>query len=162
MNAARRTPTDVPVGPLVAAVGGIVLIVSLFLDWYAGLTGFTVFEIVDVLLLACALLMVARLLGEVGVLPPPLSAPTALGIAAFALLVVVVQLINDPPAVVGPAGASQDVGIWLALAGAALMLAGAVLSSTRISLSLEPRSEPRRPSTKGDTADAPTRAGDST
>ena len=44
MNDEPRTSTF-PVGPMVAAVGAVLLIVSLFLDWYeVDLEGFTVFE----------------------------------------------------------------------------------------------------------------------
>ena len=37
-------PKSVPIGPLVGGVGAILLLVSLFLDWYEDVTGFTVFE----------------------------------------------------------------------------------------------------------------------
>ena len=49
MSSARRD-TQIPVGPLVAAIGAVLLIVSLFVDWYEGLTAFTVFEFIDLLL----------------------------------------------------------------------------------------------------------------
>jgi hypothetical protein len=39
---ARREPVRVPVGPLVAAIGAVMLLVSLFLNWYEDLTAFTV------------------------------------------------------------------------------------------------------------------------
>ena len=50
---------------------------------------------------------------------------------------------NDPPAVAGPNGRDQATGIWLALGGAALMVAGAVLSTARIAISVEPRERPQ-------------------
>jgi hypothetical protein len=56
------------------------------------------------------------------------------------------QIINDPPAVVGT-GRDKDIGIWLALSGAALMVAGAVLGYAHISLAVETR--PREQSGAG-------------
>jgi hypothetical protein len=56
--------------------------------------------------------------------------------------VVLSQILNDPPQVIGP-GPDKDIGIWLALSGSALMVAGAVLGYAHISLALETR--PREP-----------------
>ena len=61
------------------------------------------------------------------------------GVALLAFVIVLSQVVNDPPAVAGPNGSEQDTGIWLALAGTALMVAGAVLSSARIAIAVEPR-----------------------
>ena len=156
--------TQLAVGPLVAAVGALLLIVSLFLDWYEGLTGFTVFEFIDLLLLLLALAAIASLAGGLGLLSPAPSPSVLLCVALFTIFVVVTQIINDPPAVIGPEGRDQDIGIWLALSGAAVMVAGAVLGYASISLAFEPRSrepeagrpgpEPGRPAA-GD--DDPTR-----
>jgi hypothetical protein len=63
----------------------------------------------------------------------------SLAVAIFTALVVASQVVNDPPAVAGSAIADKDVGIWLALAGAGLMVIGAVLAYARISLSVETR-----------------------
>ena len=52
----------------------------------------------------------------------------SLAVAVFTVIVVLSQLVNDPPAVVGRRGPGKAVGIWLALAGAGLMVAGAVLA----------------------------------
>ncbi len=131
--------TRVPVGPLVAAVGAVMLLVSLFLDWYEGLTAFTVFELVDILLVVCALLIVVQLAGGMGLIKPPASPAVALIVALFALGVVLTQLVNDPPAVAGRTGPDRDIGIWLAVAGAFLMAAGAFLATAHISLAIEPR-----------------------
>lgn len=130
---------QVPVGPLVAALGALILLISLFLDWYAGITGFTVFEFVDIVLLGCALLTIASLAGGMGLVRPPVSSGVSLAVAVFTVVVVLVQIVNDPPAVVGPNGADREIGIWLALGGTALMVAGAVFASAHISLAIEPR-----------------------
>jgi hypothetical protein len=139
VNAVPRQ-TQLAVGPLVAAVGAVLLIVSLFLDWYEGLTGFTVFEFIDLLLVLLALATIASLAGSMGVMKPAPSPSVSLGVALFTIFVVLTQIINDPPAAVGPGGPEQDIGIWLALSGGAIMVAGAVLGYASISLAFEPRS----------------------
>jgi hypothetical protein len=98
-----------------------------------------VFEFLDLLLVGLAALSLASLAGAMGVIRT--SVPPALppGVALLALVIVLSQVVNDPPAVAGPNGRAQDIGIWLALGGAALMVAGAVLSAARIAISVEPR-----------------------
>jgi hypothetical protein len=152
--------TQLPIGPLVAAIGAVLLIVSLFLDWYEELTAFTVFEFLDLLLVGLAAVSLASLAGAMGVIRT--SVPPALppGVALLALVIVLSQVVNDPPAVAGPNGRAQDIGIWLALGGAALMVAGAVLSAARIAISVEPR-ERRTAAPRAAPADeAPTVADD--
>ncbi len=136
----RPRDTQIPVGPLVAAVGAILLIVSLFLDWYEELAGFTVFEFIDLLLVGLALVTLFALAGALGLVRAPVRPGVPLGVALLALVIVLSQVLNDPPAVAGPNGADPDTGIWLALAGAALMVAGAILSTARIAIAVEPRS----------------------
>jgi hypothetical protein len=135
MNADRRG-THIPVGPIVAAVGAVLLIVSLGLDWYADLSGFNSFEVLDLVLVALALVALAELVRALGLVHTPLRPGTPLVVGALALVIVLSQLVNHPPA-----GYQDDVetGLWLGLAGAALMLAGAILSTARIALAVEPR-----------------------
>jgi hypothetical protein len=145
---------QLPIGPLVAAIGAVLLIVSLFLDWYEGdIEGFTVFEFIDVLLVLLALATIASLAGGLGLVRPAPSPAISLAVAVFTVLVVASQVLNDPPAVSDP-GPGYEIGIWLALAGSALMVAGAVLGFARISLAVEarqrraapePETEPTRP-----------------
>lgn len=132
--------THVPIGALVAAIGAILLTVSLFLDWYEEVTAFTIFEFLDLLLLALALATLAALAAAMGFLRAPVTAGHVLGIALLALIVVFSQLVNDPPLVANAGEVDKSTGIWLALAGAALMVAGAVLSTARIAIAVEPRS----------------------
>lgn len=139
MNAPESRPTSVPVGPLVASVGAVLLIVSLFLDWYQRISGFTVFEFLDLLLVLLALATIASLAGGLGLVRPAPSPAVSLAVAIFTVYVVASQLINDPPAVAGGVGLGKDIGIWLALGGAGLMVVGAVLGYARISLSVEAR-----------------------
>jgi len=135
MNA-RPRETLLPIGPLVAAIGGVLLIVSLGLDWYGPYSGFSSFEFLDLLLVVLALVTLAELAAALGVLRTPLRDGTLLVVGALALLIVLSQLINHPPV-----GNERDVetGLWLGLGGAALMLAGAILSTARIAISVEPR-----------------------
>jgi hypothetical protein len=140
MNTRSRNDT-LPVGPLVAAIGAVMLIVSLFLDWYeVDLEGFTVFEFLDLLLILMALVTIASLAGGLGLVRAAPSPAVSLAVALLTIFVVLSQVLNDPPAVVGR-GAGKEIGIWLALGGAALMAVGSVLAFARISLAFERRDQ---------------------
>jgi hypothetical protein len=162
---AQQRHGQIPIGAVVAAAGAVLLIVSLFLDWYEGVSGFTVFEFVDLLLVMLALVTVLSLVGGMGIGVPAVSPPVSVGLAGLAIVVVVTQVLNDPPAVAGVAGPAKDLGIWLALAGSALMVAGALLAGTQISLAVEPRRSDGAPArSERDataTATAPARAAES-
>jgi hypothetical protein len=130
---------ELPVGPVVASIGALLLIASLFLNWYEDITGFTVFEFLDLLLVLLALATIASLAGGLGLVRPAPSPAVSLAVAIFTVLVVGSQIINDPPAVAGSVGPGKDIGIWLALSGSAVMVVGAVLGYARISLAVETR-----------------------
>jgi hypothetical protein len=135
MNA-RPRETQIPIGPLLAAIGGVLLIVSLGLDWYGPYSGFSSFEFLDLLLVVLALVTLGSLAAALGLLHTSLREGTPLVVAVVAILIVLSQLINHPPV-----GNERDVktGLWLGLGGAALMLAGAILSTARIAIAVEPR-----------------------
>ncbi len=131
----------IDVGSILVAIGAALLFVSLFLQWYdpAG-TGWQVFEALDLLLAAIALGVLAAVAGGVG------SAGEGRGwwvpaLAALALVVVSVQLIDLPPAA---QGADRAEGAWLALGGSALLVLGALLLRMRISLSIDLRERETR------------------
>ena len=132
----RPRETQIPVGPILAAIGGVLLIVSLGLDWYGHISGFNSFEFLDLLLVLLALLTFATLAIQLGLLHTAFRPGTELVIGLAALVVVLSQWINHPPI-----GLERDVktGLWLGLGGAALMVAGAVLSTARIAIAVEPR-----------------------
>jgi hypothetical protein len=126
-------------GTGLVAVGAVLLLVSLFIDWYdPGGDAWAVFETLDLALAAaaiCGLLALAPRFGTGG-LGRALPLITA---AAFAI--VIVQLI-DPP----PAARDSDIatGAWLALGATALMAAGALLTAASISVTVDVRGRERR------------------
>jgi hypothetical protein len=138
----------IPIGSLVGAVGALLLLVSLFLDWYGDLSAFTAFEVLDLVLATlalAALVVLAEPLG-VGVWLPGVR-PLWLGLGAAA--VIVSQMVNQPPV----ADALRlELGAWLALAGALLVIVGSFPEGTRIALEVEVQErEPAAPD-----PDAPT------
>jgi hypothetical protein len=142
-----RAERRVPLGPLAGAVGALVVTVSLFVDWYDGVTGFTAFEVLDLVLVALSLATLLALAGQAD-LPAPRTAVAghALPLSLLTLVIVVSQLVNDPPLVVGDGGPGHAVGSWLALGGAALMTGGSLLAGTSISLAVDVRRREPRPS----------------
>lgn len=130
----------IDLGRALTALGALLLLVALFLDWYdVGGTAWEVFEALDLLLAALA----AGVL--VAALHPDDPAPWLLRLAPLAALAVVaVQLLNAPPVVqlasdaldVDGAG-DPDTGAWLALAGSALMAAGAILTLAQIRVTID-------------------------
>lgn len=121
------------IGPLIVAVGSLVLLVSLFLDWYGNLSAWGVFELTDVLLAALAL---TAFVAALGLIAPELSVLDRrwLLIAVFASVVLVIaQILSPPPAA---AGADPQTGAWIGFAASLVMLAGAVLSLGRVSFSV--------------------------
>jgi hypothetical protein len=126
-------------GTGLVAVGAVLLLVSLFIDWYdPGGDAWAVFETLDLALAAaaiCGLLALAPRFGTGG-----LGRALPL-ISGAALAIVVVQLI-DPP----PAARDSDIatGAWLALGATALMAAGALLTAASISVTVDVRGRERR------------------
>src|SRR4051812_41540055 len=121
------------IGPLIVAVGSLVLLVSLFLDWYGDLSAWGVFELTDVLLAALAL---TAFVAALGLIAPELAWLDRrwLLIAVFASVVLVIaQILSPPPAA---AGADPQTGAWIGFAASLVMLGGAVLSLGRVSFSV--------------------------
>lgn len=122
----------IDIGSLIAAAGATLLLVSLFLHWFDGFTAWTTFEVLDLVLAVLALAAVTPLtrrfhgLGTVSDRHLPV-------IGAITVVIVVAALVNRPPAAVGE---SPDTGVWLALGGAILILAGGLLGTARLALSI--------------------------
>ena len=120
------------IGPLVVALGSLVLLVSLFLYWYADETAWDVFEVADVLLAGLAVAALLAALGEIAEEIGVLDRRWLPGLVLAATLLVIAELLSPPP-VVG--GADPQEGAWLAFAAALVMLLGTVLSLGRVSFS---------------------------
>jgi hypothetical protein len=121
------------IGPILAAAGALVLLVSLFLDWYGPVTAWGAFEIADILLAALA---VGALIAAAGILAPELSYVEGRWLPALAVaatVLVAAELIS-PPGAVG--AAELQTGAWLALAAALVTLVGALLSIGKVSFSV--------------------------
>ena len=129
MNATRSTKLDA--APLLAALGALLLIISLFLDWYEpGFSAWTVFEVLDLALAVIALLTLAIAAGRLGAgLRTPAVPLWILALAALAI--VVSQLVNQPPA---SQGADIETGAWLALAAVLIMGVSALLGRVHVTL----------------------------
>jgi hypothetical protein len=117
------------VGPVLVALGALVLLVSLFLDWYGALTAWEAFEVVEVLLGSLA---VIALVIAVGQLMPDLEYIERRWLPAvvLAVAVLVAAEIIDPP----PAAGSEDpgTGAWLAFGAALVMFVGTILTFGRV------------------------------
>lgn len=121
-------------GPLLVALAALVLLVSLFLDWYApSVTAWEAFEVWDVVLLAVAVAALAAGLGGAVAGVAALDRRWLAAAGLVALVVVASQLIDPPPAAFG---AGREVGAWLALGAAVAMAAGALLAFGRVRLAL--------------------------
>jgi hypothetical protein len=141
-------PRKIDAGEVLAALGGALVFVALFLAWFDGLSGWEAFEALDLVLAALALLAIGAALSSItgagGLSPRALP-----WVGALLLAIVVVQLVEPPPgalhlevqSVDGDArffegDPDRETGAWLALAGSALVLLGGVLRLARISVTV--------------------------
>jgi len=125
---------QIALGPAVAGIGAILLLASLFFDWFSpGLTAWTAFEALDLLLAALAVAALTLAAQEVGMRLPggPLPGTVLLPLALVALVIVVSQILNHPPAGVGR---DPEIGLWLALGAVVLLAAGALIGSSYVSV----------------------------
>jgi peptidoglycan/LPS O-acetylase OafA/YrhL len=130
-------------GPLLVTLGALLLLVSLFVNWFEGeITAWQAFEVWDLVLFVLALGAIAAGMG-LTTQDVELIDRRLLPAGVVAVAVIVASQIIDPP----PAAAGQDpeTGAWIALGGAFVMCAGALLTFGRVhfALTVEER-EPRR------------------
>lgn len=154
---------------MVVALGAIILFVALFLDWYGADRGFgddavsawTSFELVDLLLALIALGAIAAVLEPLA--RGTSSIPQAIAAVAgpAALVLVLVSIINKPP-LLQIADLELEIGAWLALAGAAIMCAGALLALNRVSLVVAPRDSTPAAQSSPSPTHSPPPSGDAT
>lgn len=132
---------EIEAGPVLTAAGGVVVIVSLFFEWFSGsdreFTGWEAFETLDLVLagLGLAALVALALPDRV-----PLRALPVVGVAAF--VVVASQLVNHPP--VG-LDRGTELGAWLGLGGSIPMLIGGAISVARVSFAVNVAERPAPP-----------------
>ena len=130
-------------GPLLVTLGALLLLVSLFIDWYSpAIAAWEAFEVWDLVLFVLALGTIAAGLGMT-TQDVDLVDRRFLPAAVAAVTAIVASQIIDPP----PAAAEQDpdLGAWLALGAAAVMCVGAVLTfgRVRVALTVEGRDQRR-------------------
>ncbi len=127
-----------------AVAGGVLLVGSMFLDWYGyggvEVTGWQAFTAADILLaaLAAAIALAAGLGALRGEIPAVRVASGLVigvcGLAALAVVAIRVAAPPGPPAVLGVVGVSIDAtrhaGAFIALAGALAMAAGGVAAAS--------------------------------
>lgn len=128
-------------GPLIALLGAILLLVSLFLAWYEPSTeAWDAFEITDLLVAALAVAALLAALSLLADVPGRIDSRWLPWLAAGALVLVVNALLSPPPGI----DADPTTGLWLALAGAALLSAGALLVFASVSISFDVAARERR------------------
>ncbi len=129
-------PRRIDAGEVLAALGGVLVFVSLFLAWFDDASGWESFEALDLVVAALALTAIWAAMSNLFSLPSALS-PRALPVLGVVLLVVVaVQLIQPPPVFALDDDPVRETGAWLALAGAALVLVGGLMRVARVSVSV--------------------------
>src|SRR3954470_11291632 len=121
-------------GPLLVTIGALLLLVSLFLSWFTGdVSAWQAFEVWDLVLFVLALAAMVAGLGlatqEAELIDRRLLPP----IVGAVFVIVAAQIIDPPPAA---GGLDPDLGAWMALGGAVVMCAGAVLTLGRVHLAL--------------------------
>jgi hypothetical protein len=120
------------IGPILVFLGAIVLLVSLFLDWYGLQTAWDAFEMVDVVL---AVVAIAAVITAVGLIAPDAAYVDRRWLPVFGLgaAVLIAAQLDPPPAA---ADESAGTGAWIAFASALVMVIGGVLSFGRVSLAV--------------------------
>jgi hypothetical protein len=120
----------------IAGLGGILLLVALFLPWYwpdvegqsvaaDSISGWQAMTVIDILLALLALLALAVPVVSLVTRGPAASVGTAVLASALGWLAVVLVAIKI---LFGPGDSDLGVGIWLALAGSMLGWVGSWLS----------------------------------
>lgn len=123
-------PNRIDGGRVLAGAGGMLLIASLFFDWFGSdRSGWAAFELADLVLAGLAALAILAATPWGPAFARPERGLLWMGLAALAI--VAEAIIDHPP---GTAGRSLEGGAWLALAAALLITAGGLLRAARISI----------------------------
>jgi hypothetical protein len=114
-------------GELVGAIGGLGLLVALFLHWYSvnedNVTAWQAFSVTDIVLAAAAVIgmsVAACVLLRISVSYPVAGSSVATGFGAVAVVLIVIRMI-DPP---GAGDPSVEIGAWIGLVSAIAMTIG--------------------------------------
>src|ERR1044072_5959561 len=91
----------IEVGPILVALAAIVLLVSLFLDWYGSLTAWDAFEVGEVILAALAVIAVVIALGQIVPDVDYAARRWLPGVVLAIAVLVAAEIINPPPAAGG-------------------------------------------------------------
>jgi hypothetical protein len=127
-------PRRIDAGDVLAAIGALLLIIALFLEWFGEANAWEAFEVLDLLLAALAVAALCAAAAGAGLLGDP--SPRILApLGAALLLIVVVQVVEPPPSFAGVD--DVETGGWLALVGAALILLGGLMRVARVSVSVD-------------------------
>jgi hypothetical protein len=143
---ARMDTSRLTTGDLIAGVGGVVLLISLFLPWYGvsvdiadvsvseSASGWEVLGFIDILLFLISVSAIAIVAAKAaGALPDDIPAPVVLlGLGALAVLLVIYRIIDIPTEgdVPDQVELSRKVGIFIALIGAAAVAYGGWRTNT--------------------------------
>ena len=134
-------PRKIDAGELLAALGGLLVLIALFLEWYSirdaellgsGASGWEAFESLDLIIAALALTAIAVAASTFGA-GWPLSPRALVPVGALLVLIIAIQLAEPPPVV---SEFDPDTGAWLALGGALLVLLGGLLRVSSISVTV--------------------------
>ena len=118
-------------GELVGAIGGLGLLVSLFLTWYTfdytwPTSGWGAFSVTDIVLAAAAVVALSVaicVVFRISVSYPVAGSSVATGFGAVAVVLIVINMINPPR--VDPFFTSDlEIGAWLGLASAIAIAIG--------------------------------------
>jgi hypothetical protein len=152
-------------GRLIVILAAVLLLASLFVDWYSadegvGVSGWNAFELADIVLAGTALLALWLSLpfgGDAALRRPKGLRAVVLVLAVFAVALVAANMLSKPPLA---RDLDLAVGALLALLAAVGLLAGLLLETTRLSLVIEPRrgggpGTPPAPSAAGEPTEEP-------
>ena len=121
-------------GPVLVGLGALVLLVSLFLDWYQpAVTAWESFEVLDLLLAALGIAALGGAAGAIRPDAPVIERHWLPAIVAGIAIVVAAQILDPPPVIVD---GDPDTGAWLALGAAIVMCIGTLLTLGRVSFAL--------------------------
>jgi hypothetical protein len=146
----------IALGPLVSISGALLLIVALFLDWFEpGINAWKAYEVLDLVLIFLGVAVICASLDRLGAHLPatPALEHTILPLSAVTFVIVISQILNHPPAAIGR---ENEIGLYLAIGGAVLMVAGAVSAVARISVGVERRGESPPPAARAGGSEDPT------